>query len=257
MCEIISISNQKGGVGKTTTAVNLSTSLAILGKKTLLIDADSQANTTISFGIDSKALSKDIYHVLIDEADIQDIILNTKIENLQLLPSSISLVGFEKRYYSINDREFILKNILQKIRQKYDFIIIDTPPALGPVALNSLVASNSIIIPIQCEYFALDGLSQLLSTVKIVRQKLNVDLKIRGFLPTMFSTSTNLSKQVYEEIVNNFSSHMFKLKDEFIIIPRNVNLSEAPSFGEPIAIYKKSSVGNKAYENLAKCIIGE
>ena len=173
-----------------------------------------------------------------------------------MIPSSISLVGFEKRYYTINDREFILKNILQTINTQYDFIIIDTPPALGPVALNALVASNSIIIPIQCEYFALDGLSQLLNTVKIVRQKLNVELKIRGFLPTMFSTATNLSKQVYEEIVNNFSSHMFKLEDEFVVIPRNVSLSEAPSFGEPIALYKKHSSGNLAYENLAKCIIG-
>lgn len=229
----------------------------MLGKKVLLIDADSQSNATISFGIDKKSFTQDIYQVLIGEADIQDAILNTKIDNLHLLPSSISLVGFEKRYYSISNREFILKNILETTKEKYDFIIIDTPPALGPVALNSLVASNSIIIPIQCEYFALDGLSQLLNTVKIVRQKLNVELKIRGFLPTMFSTATNLSKQVYQEIVNNFSSHMFKLDDEFIVIPRNVNLSEAPSFGEPIALYRKSSAGNKAYENLAKSVIGE
>ncbi len=256
MCEIISISNQKGGVGKTTTAVNLSTSLALLGKKTLLIDADSQSNATVSFGIDKKSFEQDIYHVLIGEADIKDVLLNTKIDNLHLLPSSISLVGFEKRYYTISDREYILKNILDKIKSKYDFIIIDTPPALGPVALNALVASNSIMIPVQCEYFALDGLSQLLSTVKIIRQKLNVSLKIRGFLPTMYSTSTNLSKQVYEEIVNNFSSHMFKFKDDFVVIPRNVNLSEAPSFGEPIAIYKKSSPGSKAYDDLAKCLIG-
>lgn len=227
----------------------------MLGKKTLLIDSDSQSNATISFGIDRKSFNQDIYHMLIGEANIEDVTIGTKIENLFLVPSTIDLVGFEKKYYSLNDKEYILKNTLDEVKNQYDFIIIDTPPTLGPVALNALVASNSIIIPIQCEYFALDGLSQLLKTVKLVRQQLNVDLKIRGFLPTMFSTATNLSKQVYDEVVKNFSSHMFDFKNDFIVIPRNVSLSEAPSFGEPIAIYKKSSPGNKAYHNLAQYII--
>ena len=256
MCEIISISNQKGGVGKTTTAVNLSSFLAILGKKILIIDADPQSNATISFGISKNSFKKDIYHALIGTVGIRDIILETNIENLDLIPSSISLVGLEKTFYNNSeDREFILKKLLSGIKNSYDYIIIDTPPTLGPVALNALVASDSLIIPIQCEYFALDGLSQLLNTIKIIRQKLNVALKIKGFLPTMFSSTTNLSKQVYLEITNNFASHMFKFENEFIVIPRNVKLSEAPSFGEPIALYDNKSAGAKAYYNLALCII--
>lgn len=256
MCEIIAIANQKGGVGKTTTAVNLSSALALLGKNILIIDADPQANATISFGINKKSFEKDLYHSLIGIANIEEIIIDTNVKNLQLIPSSISLVGFEKEFYdTVDDREFLLKNVLKSIKKKYDFIIIDTPPTLGPISLNSLVAADSVIIPIQCEYFALDGLSQLLNTVKIIRQKLNKKLKIKGFLPTMFSSTTNLSKQVYDEIANNFSSHLFEYKNEFMIIPRNVKLSEAPSFGEPICIYDNNSKGAKAYSQLASCII--
>ncbi|MBT3279891.1 MAG: ParA family protein [Campylobacteraceae bacterium] len=258
MTEIITIANQKGGVGKTTTAVNLSAALAIEGKKVLLIDADSQANATTSLGFSRDQYEFNIYHVMLGTKELKDIILDTEIKTLKLVPSNIGFVGFEKEFYnSSKDRELILKRKIDTVKSEYDYIIIDSPPALGPVTINTLSTATSVLIPIQCEFFALEGLAQLLNTIKLVRQTTNRQLAIKGFLPTMYGVQNNLSKQVLADLSRHFNDKLFKVNEKsYIVIPRNVKLAESPSFGKPIMLYDKNASGSKAYTNLAKVIIG-
>ena len=259
MSEVIVIANQKGGVGKTTTAVNLAASLAIKEKKVLLIDADPQANATTSLGYSRNDYEFNIYHVLIGTKKLRDIILKSDMPTLDLAPSNIGLVGVEKEYYDAGNtkgRELILKKAISQVKAKYDYVIIDPPPALGPMTINALSASNSVIIPIQCEFFALEGLAQLLDTVRLIRKTINPKLSIKGFLPTMYSSQNNLSKQVFYDLRQHFKGKLFKdVDDGFIVIPRNVKLAESPSFGKPVLLYDARSRGSKAYQNLAQAII--
>lgn len=249
MGRIISIANQKGGVGKTTTAINLSTVLAKRNKKTLLIDMDPQGNATSGVGIE-KNLEKSIYNVLIEENPIEEAILKTNIKNLDICPSTINLAGAEVELVSMMSREMRLKEKLENIKNNYDYILIDCPPSLGLITLNAFTASNSVLIPVQCEYYALEGLGQLLNTVKLVKKHLNKDLEIEGALLTMFDTRTNLSKQVVDEVKKYFGDKVYKT-----VIPRNVKLSEAPSYGMPITVYDSRSKGAKCYDKLGKEVI--
>jgi chromosome partitioning protein len=259
MSEGIVIANQKGGVGKTTTAVNLAASLAVAEKKVLLIDADPQANATTSLGYSRNDYEHNIYHVLIGAAKVKETILKTSLPTLSLVPSNIGVVGLEKEYYDAENskgRELILKRAIAQVQKDYDYIIIDSPPALGPMTINALSASNSVIIPIQCEFFALEGLAQLLNTVRLIRKTINPKLEIKGFLPTMFSSQNNLSKQVFADLSQHFEAKLFKdTKDDFIVIPRNVKLAESPSFGKPVILYDVKSRGSIAYQDLAQAII--
>lgn len=259
MSEVIVIANQKGGVGKTTTAVNLAASLAVAEKKVLLIDSDPQANATTSLGFHRNDYEFNIYHVLIGTKKLRDIILKSELPTLHLAPSNIGLVGIEKEYYDAQNskgRELLLKKAIISVLKDYDYIIIDSPPALGPMTINALSASNSVIIPIQCEFFALEGLAQLLNTVKLVRKSINQKLAIKGFLPTMFSAQNNLSKQVLADLRQHFSSKLFKDSEgEIIVVPRNVKLAESPSFGKPAILYDVKSLGSVSYQNLAQAII--
>ncbi|MDA3945824.1 MAG: AAA family ATPase [Helicobacteraceae bacterium] len=259
MSEIIVIANQKGGVGKTTTAVNLAASLAVEGKKVLLIDADPQANATTSLGYSRNDYEFNIYHVLIGTKKLRDIILKTEIATLALAPANIGLVGVEKEYYDAGNtkgRELIMKKALAQVKGTYDYIVIDSPPALGPMTINALAAANSVIIPIQCEFFALEGLAQLLNTVRLIRKTINPHLEIKGFLPTMYSAQNNLSKQVFADLRQHFDNKLFKdIDEELIVIPRNVRLAESPSFGKPALLYDAKSSGSIAYQSLAQAII--
>lgn len=260
MCEVICIANQKGGVGKTTTAVNLAASLAVEEKRVLLVDADPQANATTSLGFHRNNIEFNIYHVLIGTKKLSQIIQKTAIPTLHLAPSNIGLVGIEKEFYSHkrnNGRELILKRKIEDVMDLYDYIIIDSPPALGPLTINALSASNSVIIPIQCEFFALEGLAQLLNTIKILRKEINPCLEIRGLLPTMYSTQNNLSRQVYADLVQHFEGQLIKEINSktTIAIPRNVKLAESPSFGKPVILYDVRSQGNMAYQSLARAIL--
>ncbi len=258
MTQVITIANQKGGVGKTTTAVNLSAALALEGKKVLLIDADPQSNATTSLGFHRDSYEYNLYHVMLGTKELNDIILEVKtIENLYVAPSNIGLVGIEKEFYkNTKDRELVLKRRIDPIKNDYDFIIIDSPPALGPLTINTLSAANSVLIPIQCEFFALEGLAQLLNTIKLIRQTINRQLEIKGFLPTMYSGQNNLSKQVFADLAKHFENKLFKLdKDSYVVIPRNIKLAESPSFGKPIMLYDAKSSGTKAYMRLAKSIL--
>ena len=258
MTEIISIANQKGGVGKTTTAVNLSAALALDGKKVLLIDADPQANATTSLGFHRDTYEYNIYHVMLGTKELSEIILDSEIENLKVAPSNIGLVGIEKEFYkNTKERELVLKRKIDTVKADYDYIIIDSPPALGPITINTLGASTSVLIPIQCEFFALEGLAQLLNTIKLVKQTINKNLQIKGFLPTMYSAQNNLSKQVFADLAQHFENKLFKVDDDsYVVIPRNIKFAESPSFGKPIMLYDTTSIGTKAYTNLAKAIIG-
>ena len=259
MSEVIVIANQKGGVGKTTTAVNLAASLAVAEKKVLLVDSDPQANATTSLGFNRNDYEFNIYHVLIGSKKFKDIILKSDLPTLDLVPSNIGLVGMEKEYYDeekVSGRELVLKKALSNIRNDYDYIIIDSPPALGPMTINALSASNSVLIPIQCEFFALEGLAQLLNTIKLVRKSINPNLIIKGFLPTMFSHQNNLSKQVLADLKQHFHSKLFKDENnKVIVIPRNVKLAESPSFGKPAILYDVKSLGSISYQQLAEAVI--
>ena len=250
MGKVISIANQKGGVGKTTTSINLAASLAALEYKTLLIDADPQANSTSGLGIDQKSIIKTVYESMINEKIDQDSIIKTDVNFLEILPSDIDLVGAEVEMVDIEDRDFRMKRCIDKIKDEYDFIIIDCSPSLGIVTVNSLVASDSIIIPVQCEYFALEGLGKLLETIKLIQNDLNKNLSIEGILMSMYDVRLRLSNQVVEEVQMHFKSLVFNT-----IIPRNVKLSEAPSFGIPVISYDANCKGSLSYLNLAKELV--
>ena len=250
MGKIIVIANQKGGVGKTTTAVNLSACLGKAGKKTLIVDVDPQGNATSGLGVDPKTLNLSVYDSLINDTPFKDIIIKTDYENLWIAPSNINLAGAELELVAKTEREFILKKKLYEIKDFYDFIIIDCPPSLGLITLNSFTATDSILIPIQCEYYALEGLSQLTNTIKMIKRSLNPDIKIEGVLLTMFDARTNLSIQVADEVKRFFKDKVFAS-----VIPRNVRLSEAPSFGQPVIEYDKYSKGAESYLSLAEEVI--
>ena len=254
MPEIITIVNPKGGVGKTTTAVNLASFLALANKKVLFIDADPQANATLSFGFYKNDYEFNFYHILIGAKEIKDVKLKTIIENLELIPSNIGLIGVEKEFNSKSDN-LILKEKLQTIKNEYDYIIIDTPPNLGIITINALNSSDSIIIPVQTEYLALEGLSHLLKTVNLLQHTSNPNLKIKGVLPTMYTRKDNLSKQVLQDLKRYFNNNLFRLKNGIITIPRNIKLAEAPSFGMPIMLYDIKSKGAEAYRLLTKQIL--
>lgn len=249
MSKVIAIVNQKGGVGKTTSAVNISTILAKKGKKVLLIDADPQGNATSGIGVE-KNTEKSFYDVIINDTKMEEVIVKTPIKNLSVCPSNINLAGAEVELVSMMSREQILKRKLEEVENDFHYIIIDCPPSLGLITLNAFVAANSILIPIQCEYYALEGVGQLMNTVNLVKKQLNKELYIEGVVLTMSDDRTNLSKQVINEVKTYFKDNVYKT-----IIPRNVKLSEAPSYGMPITIYAPKSKGSRCYEKLTNEIL--
>jgi len=252
MARIISLANQKGGVGKTTTAINLAASLAALEKKVLVVDSDPQGNAGSGLGVDVRKVDTTIYDCLIDGTDPNSAIVGCEIDNLDLIPSNIDLVGAEIEMLNMEKRESVLKDVLVKIKNKYDYMLIDCSPSLGLLTVNALTASDSVIVPVQCEYFALEGLGKLLNTIKIIQGNLNKELEIEGFLLTMYDSRLRLSNQVVDEVRKHFQQMVFET-----IIQRNVKLSEAPSFGQPALLYDAESRGAVNYLNLAKELIGK
>ncbi len=250
MGRIIAIANQKGGVGKTTTAINLSACLAEAGQKVLTIDVDPQGNTTSGLGVDKNAVENTIYELILEEADIDDVIVNTEFENLSIIASNIDLAAAEIELIGVQEKEFILKKAVEKIRENYDFIIIDCPPSLNMLTINAMTTADTVLVPIQCEYYALEGLSQLLHTVNLVKTRLNPDLEMEGVVFTMYDARTNLSLQVVENVKNNLNQTIYKT-----IIPRNIRLAEAPSHGLPINVYDTRSTGAESYRMLAQEVI--
>ncbi|SHF44288.1 ParA family protein [Desulforamulus putei] len=251
MGKIICIANQKGGVAKTTTAVNVGASLALMGQPVLLVDIDPQGNASSGLGIDKTKLERCIYDVLINDVPAEKVLISTEIRNLDLLPSTIQLAGAEVEMVSLMAREQILKRALAPLKERYQYIIIDCPPSLGLLTLNALAAADSVLIPIQCEFYALEGVGQLMNTIQLVQKHLNPNLKIEGVLLTMFDARLNLSIQVVDEVKKVFGNKVYKN-----IIPRNVRLSEAPSHGIPVVIYDPKSRGSEAYRELAKEVMG-
>lgn len=247
--KIIAVANQKGGVGKTTTSVNLSAALAELGKKVLLMDCDPQGNATSGLGIAKDELELSIYDALVNDADINDIIISTEF-GLDIVPAVMDLAGAEVELVNMEDKQYRLKKAVAAIKDKYDYILMDCPPSLGHVTLNALTAADSVLLPLQCEFYALEGLSQLLSTVQLVQEQLNDSLRIEGLVLTMYDSRTNLAEQVVEEVKTHFPDMVYATK-----IPRNVRLSEAPSFGKPIFAYAASSKGAQAYMSLAEEVV--
>jgi chromosome partitioning protein len=251
MGKIIAICNQKGGTGKTTSAINIAAYLALAGKKILLIDLDPQANATSGVGINKHNIEKSTYHVLLEELDIKETIQTTAINNLFLAPSNLDLTGAEVELVGALGREYRLKRALQKEKENFDFLIVDSPPSLGLLTINALCAAESIIIPVQCEYYALEGLTQLTNTIKLVQDNLNPGLTIEGVLLTMADFRTNLTKEVVQEVRNYFLDKVYK-----VVIPRSIRLTEAPSYGKPIALYDKESLGAQKYEELSREMLG-
>lgn len=251
MGKIIAIANQKGGVAKTTTAVNLSAWMSLMGRRVLLIDIDPQGNATSGLGLDKEQLEYTIYDVLINGVDIEKAIVQSPVENLFVLPSRIDLAGAEIEMVAMEEREYLLKRAIPGIRKNYDIIIIDCPPSLGLITINAMAAANSVLIPIQCEYYALEGLGQLINTITLVQKGINRELTIEGVLLTMFDGRTNLSIQVVDEVKKHFRDKVYRS-----IIPRNVRLSEAPSHGKPVMVYDRRSKGAEIYHDLAKEVLG-
>ena len=252
MGKIIALANQKGGVGKTTTTINLAASLATLEKKVLVIDADPQANASSGLGVNTKDIDCTLYECIIDGADVHDAVYTTDIDGLDIIPSHIDLVGAEIEMLNIEHREQVIKNLLAPIRNDYDYILIDCSPSLGLITVNALTAANSVIIPVQCEYFALEGISKLLNTIKIIKSKLNPKLEIEGFLLTMYDSRLKLANQIYDEVKRHFQELVFKT-----VIQRNVKLSESPSHGLPVILYDADSTGSKNHLALAKEIMNK
>lgn len=252
LVRVIAVTNQKGGVGKTTTAVNLSACLAALGKKVLLIDVDPQGNSTSGLGINKATVARCIYDCLVNDVPMEEVIIGTNVDRLQLLPSTIQLAGAEVELVSVLARENMLKRALERVKYRYDFVIMDCPPSLGLLTVNALTAASSVLVPIQCEFYALEGLSQLMKTVSLVQKNLNPTLQLEGVVLTMFDARTNLSIQVVDEVKNHFRNKVYRA-----IVPRNVRLSEAPSHGQPIILYDPKSRGSEVYMDLAREVLGD
>lgn len=250
MGRIIAVANQKGGVGKTTTTINLSACLAELGHKVLVVDVDPQGNTTSGLGIDKESLEKTIYETMLGECDIKDAIVHTMVDNLDIFPSNVELAGAEIDLIGVNEREFILRKSLAEVSDMYEFIILDCPPSLSMLTVNAMSAANTVLVPIQCEYYALEGLSQLIHTINLVKKRLNPDLEMEGVVFTMYDARTNLSLQVVENVKENLHQTIYKT-----IIPRNIRLAEAPSHGLPINLYDSKSAGAESYRLLAEEVI--
>ena len=250
MGRIIAIANQKGGVGKTTTSINLSACLSELGQKVLTVDIDPQGNTTSGLGVDKNAVENNVYDLLLGECGIKDCIVETEIENQSLIASNVNLAGAEIELIGIEEKEYILKKAIDKVKKNYDFVLIDCPPSLSMLTINAMCAADTVLVPIQCEYYALEGLSQLIHTINLVQDRLNPDLEIEGVVFTMYDARTNLSLQVVENVKNNLDQNIYKT-----IIPRNVRLAEAPSYGMPITRYDKRSTGAESYRRLAEEVI--
>lgn len=250
MGKVIAVANQKGGVGKTTTSINLSASLADKGKKVLVIDTDPQGNTTSGFGVDKNNLENTIYELILGECSIHECILRDVIKNVSLLPSNVNLAAAEIELIGIDRKEYILKNEVDYVKDQFDFIIIDCPPSLNALTINALTTADSVLVPIQCEYYALEGLSQLIHTVNLVKERLNPDLEMEGVVFTMYDSRTNLSMQVVENVKSHLNQNIYKT-----MIPRNIRLAEAPSYGMPIHMYDPKSAGAEAYMNLADEVI--
>lgn len=252
MGRIIAVANQKGGVGKTTTSINLAAALAEKGKKVLLIDTDPQGNATSGFGIEKNDLEYTIYDLILEECGIRDCIIENVVPNISIIPANVNLAAAEIELIGVDRKEFILKNEVDYVYDKYDYIIIDCPPSLNMLTINSMTTANSILVPIQCEYYALEGLSQLIHTVNLVKERLNPELEMEGVVFTMFDSRTNLSMQVVENVKSNLKSYIFET-----MIPRNIRLAEAPSYGMPIIKYDAKSTGAEAYMNLAEELLGK
>ena len=250
MERVIAVANQKGGVGKSTTAINLSACLAEKEKKVLTIDMDPQGNTTSGLGVDKNNVENTLYELLLGEAETKNTIVKDVVENVDLIPSNVNLSGAEIELIGVDEKEYILKKIIDKVRRKYDYIIIDCPPSLNMLTINALTAANSVLVPIQCEYYALEGLSQLIHTIDLVKDRLNKKLVMEGVVFTMYDARTNLSLQVVENVKDNLQQNIYKT-----IIPRNVRLAEAPSYGQPITLYDTKSAGAEAYRLLAEEVI--
>ena len=250
MGRTIAIANQKGGVGKTTTSINLSAALAKKGKKVLVIDTDPQGNTTSGFGVDKNDLDNTIYELILGECSIEECIIKNIIENISMIPSNVILAATEIELIGVDKKEYILKNEVDWIKDQYDFIIIDCPPSLNMLTINSMTTADSVLVPIQCEYYALEGLSQLIHTVNLVKERLNPTLNMEGIVFTMYDSRTNLSLQVVENVKSNLNQHIYKT-----VIPRNIRLAEAPSYGMPITMYDAKSAGAEAYMMLAEEVI--
>lgn len=250
MGKVIAVCNQKGGVGKTTTTINLAAALAIKGKKVLIIDTDPQGNATSGFGIDKNNLENTIYELILGECTVRDCLIKDAIENVSVIPSNVNLAAAEIELIGVDKKEYILKNEVDYIKEDYDYIIIDCPPSLNMLTINAMTTANSVLVPIQCEYYALEGLSQLIHTINLVRERLNSGLDIEGVVFTMYDARTNLSAQVVENVKTNLKHHIYQT-----LIPRNVRLAEAPSFGMPITLYDPKSSGAEAYVRLAEEVI--